>query len=105
MVMVQMCSAKNGISAREVERMHGVTPETAWFMLHRLREAMTRDPLAGVLRGTIVADETWIGGKPGNMHKSKLAAIKPERVGAGAGRPNQKTDKNPRTRPGQQGDR
>ena len=47
-VIVQMCSAKNGISAREVERMHGVTPETAWFMLHRLREAMKRDPLAGV---------------------------------------------------------
>jgi transposase-like protein len=49
MVMVQMCSAKNGISAREIERMHGVTPETAWYMLHRLREAMKRDPLAGVL--------------------------------------------------------
>ena len=29
--------------------MHGVTPETAWFMLHRLREAMKRDPLVGML--------------------------------------------------------
>ncbi len=95
MVMVQMCSAKNGISAREVERMHGVTPETAWHMLHRLREAMTRDPLAGVLRGTIVADETWVGGNPHNVHASKLAAIKPERVKAGEGRANQKTDKIP----------
>jgi transposase-like protein len=53
MVMVQMCSAKNGISAREVERMHGVTPETAWYMLHRLREAIKRDPLAGVLRAPL----------------------------------------------------
>jgi transposase-like protein len=69
MVMVQMSSAKNGISAREVERMHGVTPETAWFMLHRLREAMKRDPLAGLLSGTVVADETRIGGKPKNKHQ------------------------------------
>lgn len=63
-VMVQMSSAKNGISAREVERVHGVTPDTAWFMLHRLRESMKRDPLAGLLAGQIVADERWIGGKP-----------------------------------------
>jgi transposase-like protein len=68
-VMVQMSSAKNGISAREVERMHGVTPETAWYMLHRLREAMKRDPLAGMLSGTIEADETFVGGKPKNRHQ------------------------------------
>jgi len=68
-VMVQMCSAKNGISAREVERMHGVTPETAWFMLHRLRESMKREPLVDMLRGRIVADETFIGGKPKNKHQ------------------------------------
>jgi transposase-like protein len=71
MVMVQMCSAKNGISAREVERMHGVTPETAWHMLHRLREAMKRDPLASAIQGTIVADETWVGGSISNMHRDK----------------------------------
>jgi transposase-like protein len=72
MVMVQMCSAKNGISAREIERMHGVTPETAWFILHRLREAMKRDPLASAIRGVVVvADETWIGGEPKNMHANK----------------------------------
>lgn len=71
MVMVQMSSAKNGISAREIERMHGLTPETAWFVLHRLREAMKRDPLAGRLSGTIVADETWIGGNPANKHFNK----------------------------------
>ena len=76
MVMVQMCSAKNGISAREVERMHGVTPETAWFMLHRLREAMTREPLVGALRGTIIADETFFGGDPKWKHgRSKKSEI------------------------------
>lgn len=94
-VMVQMCSAKNGISAREIERMHGLTPETAWFVLHRLREAMKRDPLAGMLRGTIVSDEAYIGGDPRNRHAAKQAQIKPERVRAGERRANQATDKQP----------
>ena len=49
--------------------MHDVTPETAWFILHRLREAMKREPLAGMLRGVVVADETFIGGKPKNKHQ------------------------------------
>jgi transposase-like protein len=41
-------------------------------MVHRIREAMKRDPLAGLLANTtIVADETFIGGKPKNMHKAK----------------------------------
>jgi transposase-like protein len=65
-VMVLMCSAKNGISAREVERLIGTTPETAWYMLHLLREAMKREPLVEMLSGVIVADETFIGGKDGN---------------------------------------
>jgi transposase-like protein len=71
MVMVQISSTKNGVSAREVERMHGVTSETAWFMLHRLRESMKRGPLASLLAGTVVADETFIGGKPKNRHQSR----------------------------------
>jgi transposase-like protein len=61
MVMVQMCSAKDGISAREIERIHGLTPETAWSVLHRLREAMRRDPLAGRLAGDGLVDETRVG--------------------------------------------
>jgi transposase-like protein len=63
-VVFEMCSSKNGVSAREIERKYGLHPKSAWFMTHRIREAMKRDPLAGLLRGAIVADESYIGGKP-----------------------------------------
>src|SRR5438045_525247 len=70
LVVFEMCSAKNGISAREAERKYDLTPKTAWFVLHRIREAMKREPLAGLLRGTVISDETWIGGKPKNRHRN-----------------------------------
>jgi transposase-like protein len=71
LVFVEMTSAKNGISAREVQRKYDVSAEAAWFMCHRIREAMKRDPLAGLLHGTILADETFIGGKDKNKHAHK----------------------------------
>jgi transposase-like protein len=67
-VVFEMASSKNGVSAREIERKYELTPKTAWFMMHRIREAMKREPLAGLLSGRVVADETWIGGKPSNRH-------------------------------------
>jgi transposase-like protein len=67
-VVFEMASSKNGVSAREIERKYGLTPKTAWFMLHRIREAMKREPMAGLLSGRVVADETWYGGKPKNRH-------------------------------------
>jgi transposase-like protein len=71
-VVFEMCASKNGVAAREIERKYDVTPKSAWFMVHRIREAMKRDPLAGLLADTtIVADETFIGGKPKNMHAAK----------------------------------
>ncbi|CAN5773773.1 hypothetical protein BH20ACT7_BH20ACT7_12910 [soil metagenome] len=68
LVVFELCSSKNGVAAREIERKYDLTAKTAWFMLHRIREAMKRDPLAGLLKGTVTADETWIGGKPSNRH-------------------------------------
>jgi transposase-like protein len=70
LVILEMCASKNGVSAREIERKYDLTAKTAWFMLHRIREAMKLDPMAGLLRGTIQADETWIGGNPRNRHRS-----------------------------------
>ena len=59
MVFVEMCANKNGMAAREIERKYGVAPKTAWFMAHRIREAMKSAPPHSLV-GTIVADEpTW----------------------------------------------
>ncbi len=58
-----MASSKKGISAHQLHRMLGVTYKTAWFMAHRIREAM-RDPDPEPLGGkgkTVEADETFIG--------------------------------------------
>src|ERR1035441_142343 len=64
-----LCNCKNGISSCEVARALGVTQKSAWFMLHRIRKAMEEN--GGQLAGTIEMDETFVGGKLKNMHKSK----------------------------------
>lgn len=60
-----LCSSKKGISAHQLHRMIGVTYKSAWFMMHRLREAM-REPFEHKLGGDghyVEADETYIGKK------------------------------------------
>jgi transposase-like protein len=66
----EACASKNGISACEIERKYGLCSRTAWFLMHRIREAMKSDALIDSMRGTIVADETYIGGDPKRMNKS-----------------------------------
>jgi len=68
-------AAKNGISSHEIHRALGVTQKTAWFMLHRIREAMKSGSLvkAGTDGGPTEVDEACIGGKPKNMHFKKRA--------------------------------
>lgn len=63
-----MNAGKNGVSALEMQRQLGISYQTAWSMMHRLREAMTREPLASLLSGVVVVDETYVGGKPKNKH-------------------------------------
>jgi transposase-like protein len=69
MVIFEMCASKNGVSARELERKYGLCPRTAWYVAHRVREAMRSE--GGLMSGNIVSDETWIGGDPKNRHKNE----------------------------------
>lgn len=70
MVIFEMCSSKNSVSAHEIARKYEITPESAWHLVHRIREAMKREPVADLLRGAIQMDETWIGGNPKNRHRN-----------------------------------
>lgn len=80
LVLFQMCSSKNGVSAREVGRMYGLCERTAWHMLHRIRSAMSGgERLVSTMRGTIVADETYYGGDPKNRHASDPRLTTPGR--------------------------
>lgn len=65
-----IANAKNGISSYEIHRGLGITQKSAWFVLHRIRLAMKTGTFEK-LQGTVEADETYIGGKVSNMHKSK----------------------------------
>jgi len=69
-----MASSKKGISAHQLHRTLKVTYKTAWFMEHRLREAMRElhpdTPLGGKGK-TIEMDETFVGGLEKNKHRSK----------------------------------
>jgi transposase-like protein len=67
-------NCKNGISSLEIHRALGVTQKTAWFMLHRIRLAQ-QGKQGGKLAGEVEIDETFIGGKARNMHKSKRARV------------------------------
>jgi transposase-like protein len=79
MAMWQVVNCKNGVSSYEVHRAIGVTQKTAWFMDHRIRHALSMGTI-NKLSGQIEADETFIGGKARNMHRSKR-----ERVITGTG--------------------
>src|SRR3972149_1834789 len=62
-----MCSSKKGVSAHQIHRSLGVTYKSAWFMCHRVREAMTENG-APPRVGIIEADETYVGGKSRRGH-------------------------------------
>jgi len=73
--------SKKGISAKQIERTLGVSYPTAWFMMHRIREAMKPSADEVGLFGTLEMDETYVGGKergigPGRPGKrSKKTAV------------------------------
>lgn len=58
-----LCASKKGMSAHQLHRMLGVTYKTAWFMFHRVREAMSDPAFSAKLSGVVEVDETYVGGK------------------------------------------
>jgi transposase-like protein len=81
--MYLMASSKKGVSANQLHRTLGCTLKTAWFVEHRIREAMATDALApfGGGGGDVEVDETFIGRDPlepvrkGYAHKLKVMTL------------------------------
>lgn len=74
-----MAASKKGMSASQMARMIGVTYKTAWFLCHRIREAMDGATGNGPLGGpdkVVEADETFVGGKQKNR---ATRAVKPKK--------------------------
>jgi len=71
-------NCKNGISSYELGKMIGVGQDTAWFMLHRIREAMKGGTMhkmgSGPDEGPVEVDETYIGPNTRKMHRDKRLA-------------------------------
>jgi transposase-like protein len=78
-----MCASKKGISTRQIQRMLNCSMKTAWFLTHRIREAMCSGDATpfGGNGGAVEVDETFIGKKKGAVkrrafhHKMKVLAL------------------------------
>lgn len=98
-----MTSSKKGISSHQIAREIDVTQKTAWFLCHRIREAMKLEPMAGLLSGAVEIDECYVGGKPRPFHKDKRkrgrgtekqpVVVLVERDGRARSRPVERVDK------------
>src|SRR5882757_8353265 len=66
MAIWMLTNCKNGVSSYELARAVGITQKSAWFMLHRIREAMknkTFEKLSGYAKDPVEIDETYIDRK------------------------------------------
>ena len=69
-----MAASKKGMSAKQIQRMLGISYKSAWFVMHRIREAMSPDLKSGPIGGDekiVEADETFVGGKAANAKKGR----------------------------------
>jgi len=71
-----MAASKKGMSAAQMGRMLGITYKSAWFLCHRIREAMDSPtgPMGGGPYAVVEADETYVGGKARNRATRKPAS-------------------------------
>jgi transposase-like protein len=67
--MYLLVTARKGISSLQLSKEIGITQKSAWFMLHRIREACGKDLTK--MRGIVEIDETYVGGLEANKHESK----------------------------------
>ena len=75
-IAIYLClTSLKSVSSMKLHRDIGVTQRTAWFMLHRIREAWHYEP-DDDFKGPVEVDETYFGGLGRNMHKNKRLEIK-----------------------------
>ena len=85
--MYLLCSSKKGISSNQLSRTLGVTLKTAWFMSHRIREAMRVvgvEPMGGDGK-TVEADETYFGTIPKDELMPRALGVGKKKIGKRAG--------------------
>jgi len=75
-----LSESKKGMSANQLKRTLKVAYKTAWYLCHRIREAV-KDADNAMLSGVVEMDETFIGGKARNMHRKDWARKKETSVG------------------------
>lgn len=72
MTFAILTTAKKGISALQLQRQLGIgSYRSAWHLCHRIRHAMGKEPMKGLLLGAggkdVAVDETWVGGRPSRL--------------------------------------
>src|ERR1035437_7100358 len=65
-----LCQSRKGMSANQLKRMLRINYRTAWYLCHRIRDAMKAVPPVEKLGGTVEVDETFIGGRQRGWRKA-----------------------------------